>query len=582
LHERVAMYFEKRLEKVTGEEAERLGLERLYHRVRADEEMGIKLFQEMAERFASTRLISNLHTLLNDINIYPLMIENHILWRQYYTARLAQLASSLYDAESIYRLIESNKRAESKLRAYTLYSLGTILSKWQRLGESGAVEKAKIILQESLALVPIDAYLVGAVSRLAHVYRYEGNWDKAATYNNNVVDFFLKDGNKYGLLDAYQTVKMHFAGIGEWGKMLDAHASGLQTLAELPTQSPHLRSYFLMASSWAWSFIGRCAEVEENLKKVLITAKQTEDSYSLYWANMQIGLTLAFQNRFDEAEQHFVNGLETLQTLGMGYETHIAYIQGFRGLCYIKQNRLSEAKEKLTQSLSIRETYNLNPDIPEVYVWLGQLHEIMRQADLSSIWYERCMSLKWTGRRNFISESLTGLIRVKHAQGDIAAIPSLLAEAEQLAQQYEYNDHLASLRLTQGHLAFEGWGDVASPAQQNKGTSSLEQYQKAMIYALRYNRFLLDELLSGRPQGTPLRPIIPHCLERGEEGKKILFALRNWWKTGVNDIGTPRPDTISPIPEGIPLLEAEKIAREREPGDGSIQKSVIEQLEAVL
>ena len=79
-----------------------------------------------------------------------------------------------------------------------------------------------------------------------------------------------------------------------------------------------------------------------------------------------------------------------------------------------------------------------------------------------------------------------------------------------------------------------------------------------------------------------MRPIIPHCLERGEEGKKILFALRNWWKTGVNDIGTPRPDTISPIPEGIPLLEAEKIAREREPGDGSIQKSVIEQLEAVL
>ena len=49
LHERAAVYFEKRLEKATGEEAERLGLERLYHRIRADEEAGIKLFQEMAE-----------------------------------------------------------------------------------------------------------------------------------------------------------------------------------------------------------------------------------------------------------------------------------------------------------------------------------------------------------------------------------------------------------------------------------------------------------------------------------------------------------------------------------------------------
>ncbi len=41
-------------------------------------------------------------------------------------------------------------------------------------------------------------------------------------------------------------------------------------------------------------------------------------------------------------------------------------------------------------------------------------------------------------------------------------------------------------------------------------------------------------------------------------------------------------DNISPIPEGIPLLEAERIARERESGDGSPQKAVVEQIEKVL
>jgi hypothetical protein len=51
---------------------------------------------------------------------------------------------------------------------------------------------------------------------------------------------------------------------------------------------------------------------------------------------------------------------------------------------------------------------------------------------------------------------------------------------------------------------------------------------------------------------------------------------------GFDDIGAPCPDTISPIPEVIPLLEAERIAREREPGDGSPQKTVIEQIEAAL
>ena len=94
-----------------------------------------------------------------------------------------------------------------------------------------------------------------------------------------------------------------------------------------------------------------------------------------------------------------------------------------------------------------------------------------------------------------------------------------------------------------------------------------------MLYALNYNRYLLDEVAER---------IIPYCLARGEEGREMLIALRDWWKTGVNDIGTPRPDTISPIPEGIALLEAERIAREREPGDGSPQKSVVEQIEAAL
>lgn len=43
-----------------------------------------------------------------------------------------------------------------------------------------------------------------------------------------------------------------------------------------------------------------------------------------------------------------------------------------------------------------------------------------------------------------------------------------------------------------------------------------------------------------------------------------------------------RPDTISPLPETTALLEAEKIARECEPGDNSPQKSVVGQLNVAL
>ena len=48
--------------------------------------------------------------------------------------------------------------------------------------------------------------------------------------------------------------------------------------------------------------------------------------------------------------------------------------------------------------------------------------------------------------------TLTGLVCVKGVQGNYAGIPPLLAKAEQLAQQYEYNDHSTLLRLTQGMI----------------------------------------------------------------------------------------------------------------------------------
>ena len=95
LHERAAGYFEAQMAVRPSEEVERLGLERLYHRVRANEETGIKLFQEMAEDLTRFRLVNRLRALLNDVNTYPLDRENNRLWREYYGARLADFGGKL-------------------------------------------------------------------------------------------------------------------------------------------------------------------------------------------------------------------------------------------------------------------------------------------------------------------------------------------------------------------------------------------------------------------------------------------------------------------------------------------------------
>jgi hypothetical protein len=249
----------------------------------------------------------------------------------------------------------------------------------------------------------------------------------------------------------------------------------------------------------------------------------------------------------------------------------------------LRQEDYFEARRLFAKSWQIKQELEDVLGYQESLNWLGFACELLSLHDRKELnkaeeYYLQALANKRYGRRHFECGSLTSLARVKQAQRDFVAIPPLIAEAEQLAQQYEYNDHLASLRLTQAHIASDGhlpeWGSGSEAA--------LHYYQLALIHALRYNRFLLDEVLSGRPQGTPLLSIIPRFQGSGEEGQRMLISLRDWWQRSVNDIGASRPDSISPIQEGIPLLDAEHIARNREPGDGSIQLTVVEQIDAAL
>src|SRR5260370_20528967 len=88
LHERAAAYYEARLEKATGDERERCALERLYHRLRADESSGMQLFQGLAEERTLYHLGNRLRALLNDVHPYLLERENALMWREYYNAEL--------------------------------------------------------------------------------------------------------------------------------------------------------------------------------------------------------------------------------------------------------------------------------------------------------------------------------------------------------------------------------------------------------------------------------------------------------------------------------------------------------------
>ncbi len=584
LHERAAAYFEKRLgqaetsevSKDFGSLAERLGLERLYHRVRADEEAGIKLFQEMAEELVRYRLVNRLRALLNDANNYSLIHENSKLWTEYYKARLAHLEMRLDDAECMYQSVSGSDRVEPRLRAYALGDWGTILEKSSYLAVRGEKQALQVVT-DGLATMPLtDGKRAALLLTISGIHMRLGQEDLAFHYAYESLEWLYENSSHdyYAILGALNRLKDIAFRFGDWKRALEFQKKGIEILDGI--ESNHPKAGFLGTWAVAWSWMGRYSESENNARYCLENLEKEGLPEATLGPLRDLGFALGAQERFDEATTAFRESIEVAQRVDQARRLSAPISEWFnlwyRGAMLAKQGRYLLAAGDLRHSLAISKRVVDNAYSSAPHFVLGTMHETRRKWKHAERHYNYAYDSRLK-QKYFKSMGFTGLVRVKHAQGDYAAIPSLLAEAEQLAQQYEYNDHLVSLRLTQG---------MTTDKIETNGQTALDYFKQAMIYALRYNRFLLDEVLSGRPQGTPLRPIIPYCLARGEEGRRMLIALRDWWKTGVNDIGTPRPDTISPIPEGIPLLEAEHLAREREPGDGAPQKSVVEQIESAL
>jgi tetratricopeptide (TPR) repeat protein len=577
LHERAAAYYETQMARTIGEEREWYTLERLYHRMLADEVGGIQLFQEIAEALTRASLINRLRTLINDINTYSqqLVYENSRLWVLYYKARLMHLQAQWSEALKVYIEIGERQGIDAKLRAYTLCDWSDVLSYKEFIFQPGVAEKAMQISNQSLQVLPTpDEKLVLNYKTQSDIsFSVWGNWDKAFDLLRQMQEFYVERGDNYGQAFALRTIQTLAAVRGDWHTMLSAREEGLQ---KLPLQFKRAPLYAELLEAWspAYARTGRYAEAEHNTRQGISIVKEVGE-VDIRGYLRDLGLVLAYQDKYQESNASFDEAF-TLNTRFGRSDLDLATVLRFQAIGLLREGSSDAARQQLEEVSKLVARANYKPSTGEIQAWLGLANELCKDWSSALACYQR--SLEFRGRLYYECAALTGLCRVKHAQGEYEAIPPLLAEASQLAQQYEYNDHFTSLYLTRGHIAWDG----LIPEWESGFDFALRYYQLALIHALRFNRFLLDELLAGRKQGTPLQPIIQHCLERGKEGQRMLITLRDWWQSGMKNIGTPRPDTISPIPEGIPLLEAERLARQREPGDGLPQQSVVEQITKAL
>ncbi len=582
-NEAAAAHYAALLAEASSDERDRLRLEWLYHSIRADERAGLRNLQELADELVRYQVVGRLRALVNDASSYPLQEENSRLWRRYYAARLDHLQGMTARAEAEYRAIGDSEDAEPRLRAYALCDLGTILVSLERLAAPDGERRAVDVIERSLSAWPLDAKLVANHESLMNVSNARADWQESLEHLRPMREHAESTGDSFALIMTDRHEAAIHALRGDWRGYLTArrhYEAAVAGLGDVPALRMHV-AYF----TWPLVYMGRYREAQISSEEALTLAVRLEEKELMVTVLESVGLALGMQEAYPQAAERFGeawNFYENFHVPAATGETGAAdrYVRAmlsFRGLVALRAGRLDQADADLQRALDIKRRIRDRIGLPEVHAWRGQLHEQRDEPAAAEAEYREVLGLGDVGRVYFEATARAGLARLHAARHRDQECADQLAAAERSAQRYEYNDLLAALRLSQAQLAWEGRLGTEAGFD-----AAAARYRQALVHALRYNRFALDEVLGGRPEGTPLPAVIPSCLERGDEGNRMLHLLHEWWRSGTNDVEPPREESITPLPVGAPLLEAERLARTREPGSGGPQRTVLEQLGAAL
>lgn len=582
LHTRAGIYFENRLRGVTGEEAQRLGLERLYHLFRADEEVGVLLFQELAEELARHLFVGRLATLINDVNSYLLHGNNSRFWRDYYNARLLHISVHFSDAEKIYVRISENKLAEPKLKAYALCDLGQIWTRNYRLSEPGGLARAFSAIERSRKLVPeLDPKLARNFSNLRYAFMFEGELDKAMNALRQQYDYYKSVGDRHGIAYSLDLQKDLYGLLGNWSMATDAEKEGLEILDSMPS-NPYFRARLEGHNIWHKIWSGRYAEAERGIRQALTLAEDEEQIEGFPGLYRDLGLVIGLQRRWESSHEYFAMAAGLYKARDY-LSTGLGSTLGQWGLIALMQKDFRKADEYLTSSFSIKTELQDNNGIPEVLVWTGQLYETLaweaehevREDYLSQAesYYQQCLDYVWTSRRYYECTALTGLAFVKFFTDEYTDIADLFEQAERIAEEYRYHDLMAFLNLCKGHIQWS----ATNGAWPGGFEAAMLSYKRALLHALSFNHILLDEVVWGDQNSTRLDNIISRCSLQGSDGRRMVDLLVNWWKSDADDLAaeTLDNDLLTELEDGS-LAQAENLVRRRMPGGAAPQRSLTE------
>ena len=246
---------------------------------------------------------------------------------------------------------------------------------------------------------------------------------------------------------------------------------------------------------------------------------------------------------------------------------------GLLGISFLRQGNLHEAEWRLAESLR-----DAHIDFqPRTLIALGHVHLKRGDALEARRHYQQAIDTS-RGNAYFIAEARIGLLLASLLVPNNDALADLSAEIEKACAANGYNDLLAYLHLIRASVAWRHAGMPPDAAF----SSFIQNAERAMIYEIRFNQFLLDEVFSAENVSPLVPPILHMCVARPVEGREALESIRDWWTSARNELVTDGDETKANAPIGIPLARAEQISRSYEPGDGSSQPTILKQLNHTL
>lgn len=563
LHARAAKYFDKLVNKLKDEnELQSALLERLYHLVKCgNEDLAITESQVAIDRALAFYRRPFAESVVDLLTVF-LQGSSYRQWIVYYKFRIAtfdpNIPAQVAQSKELEKII-SGSGVDSRLRALINVSLS------EAPKEAGVSSGRKIsLITEAISsnsLTPNE--LANSFRRLADFYWEDRSWSKAIKQYDLVAKAYRKNLGGLGEIKLFGARAYAYLLMGEWNKCIESAEAAVALARNF---GGNVLASELKGFGWGLTYIGNLEKALAVIQESLRLVEETQDESN------KIRITRRLAEIYDRQARWSLSNPIYLDLISRDekYNRVIsrASLLALLGVSYRKQGLYDQAEELLLESLPnievAVEPIALN-GLAEVYLATGNIAKAKEYFELNIS--------KNKERPYYFARATLGVCKADLV-GSNKEIEKRLKQAEEICASRAYNDILANIALVKGQLAQE--------KSNSKTNRWLHHIQIALIYALRYNRFLLDEILNGKPQGTLMQPIIPYLLNNGETGKKMLVVLHDWWKSGNNKIRVQKQDTVSPIPKGIALLEAEKLARELELGDGNTQITVLDQLIAAI